>query len=128
MTTPPNRIHEGVQIVIGLFALAFAIGTVVFLAVLLTPVATGLILLIPQLIAQFGELFAETFRKTWLHWLVFPLVLAVVGRPLWRWLAAAFRTETRPIRGRTVLTGDQARRAAKELLGEPKPKRPDTES
>jgi H+/Cl- antiporter ClcA len=93
MTTPPNRIHEGVQIVIGLFALAFAIGTIVFLAVLLTPVATDLILLIPQLLTQFGELFAETFRKTWLHWLVFPLVLAVVGRPLWRWLAAVFRTD-----------------------------------
>lgn len=108
-----------------LFGIAVVSVIVIWLAVVVTPIITRVLLSLPRLATDnLGRLIATIRQQPWEHWIVFPFVLAFIGLAAWYWLESESRKENRPTRGRSILTGDQARRSAVRQLQQPKSKPP----
>ncbi len=106
-----------------LVAIGIFVVVLVVIAAMLTPLVVHLVAKSPQLMTGLANLLALAFAQPWQHWVAFPFVLTVVAIGGWYLLEKEARKDGRPIRGRTVLSSEEARKAALRQLHRPDPKR-----
>jgi hypothetical protein len=110
-----DSLYAFIESITGIVTVAFLGFVAVLIAIGLTGPAIQFIGNIPTFLKGAGRIAKVAWSLPWAHWIVFPIVLALVVTAMWYWIQREQRNDERPSRGRTILSGDELRRSASRL-------------